>query len=122
MSGIKVDWKGMDKALTTLANAPERTKWLTSAVIKNNGELFKKKAKEKAPRDTWMLHDEIYSEYWKEGDTQHAKIVSPMSYSPYQEFGTRYFPEGNPFFAPTMKEIIPKVREELDDVMKGAFK
>lgn len=93
-------------------NAPKQT----VQVVKNNAEEIKAIAKKKAPKDTWFMHDSIYTRH----SGMMSIIHSPAPYSGYVENGTRFM-DAQPFMYPAVEQQQAKFQKDLQDVMDGVF-
>lgn len=88
-------------------------------VLKNTAEKGKAKAKHYAPVDEGFLKENIVTNL-SDWPGMTTKIHSQASYSGYQEFGTRFM-DAQPFMRPALKDISPQFKQDMEDVMKGAF-
>ncbi|HFI0050269.1 TPA: HK97-gp10 family putative phage morphogenesis protein [Streptococcus suis] len=116
--GMKIDWQGVEQLTMIIKGAGSKVREQSAKVVKNNAEKLKSKAQAKAPKDTEFLKDHIKTSY--PGELE-AKIEAEAAYSGYQEYGTR-FQEGTPHMRPALREIEPQFKQDMTDVMKGAFK
>ncbi|MGQ7336363.1 HK97-gp10 family putative phage morphogenesis protein [Streptococcus suis] len=116
--GMKIDWQGVEQLTMVIKGAGSKVREQSAKVVKNNAEKLKSKAQDKAPKDTRFLKDHIKTSY--PGELE-AKIEAEAAYSGYQEYGTRFQP-GTPFMRPALKEVEPQFKQDMTDVMKGAFK
>lgn len=116
--GMKIDWQGVEQLTMIIKGAGSKVREQSAKVVKNNAEKLKSKAQDKAPKDTRFLKDHIKTSY--PGELE-AKIEAEAAYSGYQEYGTRFQP-GTPFMRPALKEVEPQFKQDMTDVMKGAFK
>ena len=117
MAGFKIDWHGAEKLTMMIQGAGSKVREQSAKVVKNNAEKLKSKAQDKAPKDTRFLKGHIKTSY--PGELE-AKIEAEAAYSGYQEYGTRFQP-GTPFMRPALKEVEPQFKQDMTDVMKGAF-
>ncbi|MGQ7392186.1 HK97-gp10 family putative phage morphogenesis protein [Streptococcus suis] len=115
---MKIDWQGVEQLTMIIKGAGSKVREQSAKVVKNNAEKLKSKAQDKAPKDTRFLKDHIKTSY--PGELE-AKIEAEAAYSGYQEYGTRFQP-GTPFMRPALKEVEPQFKQDMTDVMKGAFK
>lgn len=116
--GMKIDWQGVEQLTMVIKGAGSKVREQSAKVVKNNAEKLKSKAQDKAPKDTRFLKDHIKTSY--PGELE-AKIEAEAAYSGYQECGSRFQP-GTPFMRPALKEVEPQFKQDMTDVMKGAFK
>jgi HK97 gp10 family phage protein len=93
-------------------NAPRQT----TQVVKSNAEEIKKTARRLAPKDSWFMHDNIYTRH----EGMKSIIHSPAPYSGYVENGTRFM-DAQPFMFPAVEEQQEKFNKDLQDVMDGVF-
>lgn len=115
---MKIDWHGTEKLTMVIRGAGPKVLEQSGKVVKNNAKKLKEKAQEKAPKKTDFLKDHIKTRYPSQLE---AAIKAEAAYSGYQEYGTRFQP-GTPFMRPALKEIEPQFKQDMTDVMKGAFK
>lgn len=115
--GVKVEFQGLEKLEIALRNASDKAIKQSQMVVKNTAEKGKRIAKQKAPKDTRFLTNNVNT-YHQGID---SVIHSEAGYSGYQEYGTRFQP-GTPFMRPMLEEIKPQFEKDLADVMRGAFK
>lgn len=116
--GMKIDWEGVEQLTMVIKGAGSKVREQSAKVVKNNAEKLKSKAQAKAPKDTRFLKDHIKTSY--PGELE-AHIDDEAAYAGYQEYGTR-FQEGTPHMRPALREIEPQFKQDMTDVMKGAFK
>lgn len=116
--GMKIDWEGVEQLTMLIKGAGSKVREQSAKVVKNNAEKLKSKAQDKAPKDTRFLKNHIKTSY--PGELE-AKIEAEAAYAGYQEYGTR-FQEGTPHMRPALREIEPQFKQDMTDVMKGAFK
>lgn len=115
--GLKIDWHGDEQLTMLIKGAGHKVLEQSGKVVKNNTERLKASAKAKAPVDTGFLKNHITSSY---PDRLEGHVKSEAAYSGYQEYGTR-FQTGKPFMRPALKEVEPKFKQDMTDVMKGVF-
>ena len=116
--GMKIDWHGMEQLTMAISGAGAKVFEQSEKVVKNNAEKLKSSAQSKAPVDTGFLKSNIRTNY---PAALEAHINSEAAYAGYQEYGTRFQP-GKPFMRPALKVVEPKFKQDMTDVMKGAFK
>lgn len=114
---MSVEWHGAERLTMAIRGANQKVIEQAGKVVKNNTERLKASAKAKAPVDTGFLKNHITSSY---PDRLEGHVKSEAAYSGYQEYGTR-FQTGKPFMRPALKEVEPKFKKDMTDVMKGAF-
>ena len=112
-----IRFEGDDEFDRLLEKAIKESESTVDAVVKNNTERTKRKAKQLAPVDTWFMHDSIYTSY----EPLTGFIHSPASYSGYVEFGTRYM-SAQPFIRPALEWMKPKYEKDLRDVIRGTLR
>ncbi|HGQ9783428.1 HK97-gp10 family putative phage morphogenesis protein [Streptococcus pneumoniae] len=115
--GMKIDWKGVEQLTMTIKGAGTKVREQSGKVVRNNAEKLKSKAQAKAPEDTGFLKTQIKTSY--PGELE-AHIDDEAAYAGYQEYGTRFQP-GKPHLRPALREIEPTFKQDMADVMKGAF-
>lgn len=101
----------------TIKGAGTKVREQSGKVVRNNAEKLKSKAQAKAPEDTGFLKTQIKTSY--PGELE-AHIDDEAAYAGYQEYGTRFQP-GKPHLRPALREIEPTFKQDMTDVMKGAF-
>lgn len=116
--GMKIDWHGTEQLTMMIAGAGPKVRQDSSRVVKNHTEILLKKTKDKAPKDTEFLKDNIKSSHPNDLE---GRVGGEAAYDGYQEFGTR-FQTGTPHYRPALKEVEPGFKQDMTDVMKGAFK
>ena len=116
MAGL-IKFEGADKFDRMLEQAFKQAPDVAKKVIKNSTVKGMAKAKRLAPRDTWFLHDSIYTEY----KSLSGYVHSPASYSGYQEFGSRYM-SAQPFMRPMMQWLAPQFERDMKDAMEGTLR
>ena len=114
---MSVEWHGAERLTMAIRGSSRKVMEQSSQVIRNNTERLKASAKAKAPVDTGFLKNHITSSY---PDRLEGHVKSEAAYSGYQEYGTR-FQTGKPFMRPALKEVEPKFKKDMTDVLKGAF-
>jgi len=112
-----IKFEGADKFEGLLSKAFEQAPNIANKVVKNTTEKGMAKAKRLAPRDTWFLHDNIYTEY----KPLSGYVHSPASYSGYQEYGTRYM-SAQPFMRPMVQWLAPQFERDMKDAMEGILR
>ncbi|WP_373761256.1 HK97-gp10 family putative phage morphogenesis protein [Jeotgalibaca porci] len=117
MANNMIRFEGADEFEGILSKAFKQAPDIANKVIKNTTEKGMAKAKRLAPRDTWFLHDNIYTEY----KPLSGYVHSPASYSGYQEFGTRYM-SAQPFMRPMMQWLAPQFERDMKDAMEGTLR
>lgn len=117
MAGFKIDWHGTEKLTMAIKGAGSKVFEQSGKVVRNNAEKLKANAQSKAPVDTGFLKSNIRTSY---PAALEAHINSEAAYGGYQEYGTRFQP-GTPHMRPALREIEPKFRQDMTDVMKGVF-
>ncbi|HFI0933652.1 TPA: HK97-gp10 family putative phage morphogenesis protein [Streptococcus suis] len=117
--GMKIDWEGVEQLTMIIKGAGSKVREQSAKVVKNNAEKLKSKAQDKAPKDTRFLKNHIKTSY--PGELE-AKIEAEAAYSGYVEYGTRFNDGGQPFMRPAIREVEPQFKQDMTDVMKGAFK
>ena len=115
--GFKIDWHGDEQLTMLIKGAGPKVLEQSGKVVKNNAELFQRFAKGDAPQDTGFLKSQIKTSY---PEALEAHIDAEAAYSGYQEYGTR-FQSGKPFMRPALKVVEPKFKQDMTNVMKGAF-
>ena len=115
--GFKIDWHGDEQLTMLIRGAGPKVLEQSGKVVKNNAELFQRFAKGYAPQDTGFLKSQIKTSY---PEALEAHIDAEAAYSGYQEYGAR-FQAGKPFMRPALKVVEPKFKQDMTDVMKGAF-
>lgn len=118
---MSVEWHGVERLTMAIRGSSRKVMEQSSQVIRNNTERLKASAKAKAPVDTGFLKNHITSSY---PDRLEGHVKSEAAYSGYQEYGTRFptdKPTGKPFMRPALKEVEPKFKKDMTDVLKGAF-
>ena len=116
--GMKIDWQGVEQLTMVIKGSGSKVREQSEKVVKNNAELVQRFAKVYAPHDTGFLETQIKTSY---PEALEAHIDAEAAYSGYQEYGTRFQP-GKPFMRPALREIEPQFKQDMTDVMKGAFK
>ena len=116
--GMKIDWHGTEKLTMLIQGAGPKVREQSGKVVKNNAELVQRFAKVYAPHETGFLESQIKTSY---PEALEAHIDAEAAYSGYQEYGTRFQP-GKPFMRPALKVVEPKFKQDMTNVMKGAFK
>ena len=116
MAGL-INFEGADEFDRMLEQAFKQAPKVAEKVIKNNTEKGMAKAKRLAPRDTWFLHDNIYTEY----KPLSGYVHSPASYSGYLEFSTRFM-AAQPFMRPMMQWLAPQFERDMKDAMEGTLR
>lgn len=116
--GMKIDWQGVEQLTMVIKGSGSKVREQSEKVVKNNAELVQRFAKVYAPHDTGFLETQIKTSY---PEALEAHIDAEAAYSGYQEYGTRFQP-GKPFMRPALKVVEPKFKQDMTDVMKGAFK
>lgn len=114
---MSVEWHGAERLTMAIRGASQKATEQSSQVIRNNTERLKASAQAKAPVDTGFLKNHITSSY---PDRLEGHVKSEAAYSGYQEYGTR-FQTGKPFMRPSLKEVEPKFKKDMTDVLKGVF-
>ena len=114
---MSVEWHGAERLTMAIRGSSRKVIEQSEKVVKNNTERLKASAKSKAPVDTGFLKNHITSSY---PDRLEGHVKSEAAYSGYQEYGTR-FQTGKPFMRPALKEVEPKFKKDMTDVLKGAF-
>lgn len=118
MAGVfKIDWHGDEQLTMLIKGAGPKVLEQSGKVVKNNAELVQRFAKVYAPHDTGFLESQIKTSY---PEVLEAHINAEAAYSGYQEYGTR-LQLGKPFMRPALKVVEPKFKQDMTDVMKGAF-
>ena len=112
-----IKFEGADEFDRLLEQAFKQAPKVAEKVIKNNTEKGMAKAKRLAPRDTWFLHDNIYTEY----KPLSGYVHSPASYSGYLEFSTRFM-AAQPFMRPMMQWLAPQFERDMKDAMEGTLR
>ena len=115
--GFKIDWHGDEQLTMLIRGAGPKVLEQSGKVVKNNAELVQRFAKVYAPVDTGFLKSQIKTSY---PEALEAHIDAEAAYSGYQEYGTR-FQAGKPFMRPALKVVEPKFKQDMTNVMKGAF-
>ena len=115
--GFKIDRHGDEQLTMLIKGAGPKVLEQSGKVVKNNAELFQRFAKGYAPHDTGFLKSQIKTSY---PEALEAHIDAEAAYSGYQEYGTR-FQTGKPFMRPALKVVEPKFKQDMTNVMKGAF-
>ena len=115
--GFKIDWHGDEQLTMLIKGAGPKVLEQSGKVVKNNAELVQRFAKVYAPVDTGCLKSQIKTSY---PEALEAHIDAEAAYSGYQEQGTR-FQAGKPFMRPALKVVEPKFKQDMTNVMKGAF-
>ena len=116
--GMKIDWQGVEQLTMVIKGSGSKVREQSEKVVKNNAELVQRFAKVYAPHDTGFLETQIKTSY---PEALEAHIDAEAAYAGYQEYGTRFQP-GKPFMRPALKVVEPKFKQDMTDVMKGAFK
>lgn len=116
MAGL-IKFEGADEFEKLLQSAFEKAPKVAEKVIKNSTEKGMVKAKRLAPRDTWFLHDNIYTEY----KPLSGYVHSPASYSGYLEFSTRFM-AAQPFMRPMMQWLAPQFERDMKAAMEGTLR
>lgn len=114
---MSVEWHGAERLTMAIRGASQKAMEQSSQVIRNNTERLKASAKAKAPVDTGFLKNHITSSY---PDRLEGHDKSEAAYSGYHEYGTR-FQTGTPHIRPALREIEPQFKQDMTDVLKGAF-
>lgn len=114
---MSVEWHGAERLTMAIRGSSQKVIEQAGKVVKNNTERLKASAKAKAPVDTGFLKNHITSSY---PDRLEGHVKSEAAYSGYQEYGTR-FQTGKPFMRPALKTVEPKFKQDMTDVLKGAF-
>lgn len=83
--------------------------------IKLSALRVEKRAKQGAPWDTGWLSNNIYANYI--GLLQ-AEVISPVEYSIFQEYGTRYM-FAQPFLFPALQTDWPLLQKRLTKIVRG---
>ena len=83
--------------------------------IKLSSLRVEKRSKKMAPWDTGWLSNNIYANYI--GFLQ-AEVISPVEYSIYQEYGTRYM-FAQPFLFPALQTDWPLLQKRLTKLVRG---
>lgn len=83
--------------------------------VKLSALRVEKGAKKNAPWDTGWLSNNIYANYI--GFLQ-AEVISPVEYSIYQEYGTRYM-FAQPFLFPAVQADWPLFQKRLTNIVRG---
>ncbi|HFU3841860.1 TPA: HK97-gp10 family putative phage morphogenesis protein [Streptococcus suis] len=115
--GMKIDWQGVEELTMVIKGSGSKVREQSEKVVKNNAELVQRFAKVYAPHDTGFLETQIKTSY---PEALEAHIDAEAAYSGYQEYGTRFQP-GKPFMRPALKVVEPKFKQDMTNVMKGAF-
>ena len=116
MAGL-IKFEGADEFDRLLEQAFKQAPKVSEKAIKNNTEKGMAKAKRLAPRDTWFLHDNIYTEY----KPLSGYVHSPASYSGYLEFSTRFM-AAQPFMRPMMQWLAPQFERDMKVAMEGTLR
>lgn len=114
---MSVEWHGAERLTMAISDSSRKVMEQSSQVIRNNTEKLKASAKAKAPVDTGFLKNHITSSYPNQLE---GRVKSEAAYSGYQEYGTR-FQTGTPHIRPALREIEPQFKQDMNDVLKGAF-
>lgn len=115
---MKIDWHGTEQLTMLIAGAGSKVRDLSDKVVKNHAEKLESKAREKAPEDTGFLKGSLKTSYPAQ---MVAKVEVEAAYGGYVEYGTRFNDGGLPFMRPALKEVEPGFKQDMTNVMKGAF-
>ncbi len=119
--GMKIDWQGVEQLTMVIKGAGTKVLDGASKAVKNNTEKLKTTAQDKAPVaavNGGYLKSQIKTS--NHGPLE-GHVDDEAAYAGYQEYGTR-FQEGTPHLRPAIREVEPKFKQDMTDVMKGAFK
>lgn len=113
MSGVVYQVKGLDKFLSNLDKKPKKLQQSVAKELNRSSLRVEGRAKEMAPWDTGWLAMNIYSH---KVDTLTYEVISPVEYSVYQEFGTRFM-NAQPYMFPAMQEEYPILMSRLGKIV-----
>ena len=106
---------GLNAFANAVRNKPKAVQVAVDKEIKLSSLRVEKKAKELAPFDTGWLSNNIYANVVAQGK---AEVVSPVEYSIYLEYGTRFM-MAQPFLFPALKADWPLLKQRLNKIMRG---
>lgn len=115
MSGVTYHVKGLNEFMDELSRKPKTVKQSVAKELNRSSLRVEAFAKELAPFDTGWLSMNIYSHKIAELGYE---VISPVNYSVYQEFGTRYMP-AQPFLFPALQEERPFLMARLNRIVRG---
>lgn len=107
--------EGLDKFLSNLQQKPKQVQDSVDKELNRSSLRVELNAKEMAPFETGWLIMNIYSH--KEG-TLNYMVTSPVNYSVYLEYGTRYM-MAQPFMYPAMQQEYPILMGRLTKIVGG---
>lgn len=107
--------EGLDDFLKELDKKPKEVEASVDKELNRSSLRVELEAKEMAPFDTGWLLMNIHS--YKEGHLSYF-VVSPVHYSIYLEYGTRYM-YAQPFMFPAMQAEYPVLMSRLKKIVGG---
>lgn len=113
MSGVTYHVKGLDSFLGNIGKKPQVVQQSVAKELNRSSLRVEGRAKEMAPWDTGWLSMNIYS---YKVDELTFEVISPVEYSIYLEFGTRYM-YAQPYLFPAMQEEHPILMSRLRKIV-----
>lgn len=107
--------KGMKQFVRNVQRKAPQLEKAIDQEIKLSSLRVEKRSKKMAPWDTGWLSNNIYANYI--GFLQ-AEVISPVEYSIYQEYGTRYM-FAQPFLFPALQTDWPLLQKRLTKLVRG---
>lgn len=118
--GIKVEIKGLDKAIATLNRMNLVAEQRVREQVAESALNVQRGAKERCPVRTGALWNSITVDFYQDGLT--AEIAPHMPYAPYVEFGTTRMP-AKPYLFPAWEEERPKfeagIKRAVGEAVEG---
>lgn len=116
MSSMKVEIKGLDKAIGELNKYSIGATQRVKEIIGKTALDIQRGAKKRCPVDTGALRNSITVDFYPSGPT--AEIGPHMPYAGHVEFGT-VKQKAQPYLFPAYEEERPKFEKAIKEVLKG---
>lgn len=107
--------KGMKQFVRNVQRKAPQLEKAIDQEIKLSSLRVEKRSKKMAPWDTGWMSNNIYASVV---GLMQAEVISPVEYSIYQEYGTRYM-FAQPFLFPALQTDWPLLQKRLTKLVRG---